>query len=415
MKQIHSIYSDGNYFPRAKKSGFGGYIEAPDGQVLVEYTEQIRQPQYAYSFELLGIIRGLQLAQAMGLKNIVSYCDDKTTMSKLKEVIELGGDTSHLTQNSKPELYDQIIELSKQFESSEFHYIPRAQNKHSDSLSRRYAGLMEQNFIKQYQEELDVSEKVFNTESKINKRLFFSHPSLVRMKEKNNPFLVANYRNKKARKISRAEQQLNYQHLFIEILRETEDEFILKGFFYHTQDKKELILTEKISNQTELSSYCQFLTQCLNNISQNTTKLPLWIYSNLMEINQFFEQKEKFQKDNYGDFRDVNKALNNFDRVLYHALPFKHEFSPEIALIEAKKSELDENLESVESLMEQLKQGTLGREQNKYFGKLIRYQLRNYQEYLKRDLNEIEKFKIIEKTTNELEKNGLLNLPKLKR
>ena len=415
MKTVYSIYSDGNYFPRAKKSGFGGYIEDPTRQVLVEYTEQIRQPQYAFSFELLGIIRGLQLAQSMGLKHIVSYCDDKTTMAKLEEVLKRNGDTSFLTENAKPELYDEIINLSKQFTSSDFQYIPRAKNKHSDSLSRRYAGMMEKNFIRQYEDELDNSENLFKNSQKPTKKMFFSHPSLVRMKEKNNPFLVANYRNKKARKISRAEQRLSYNHLFVEIIKESEKNFNLKAFYYSNGDEntKQVISEQFFSNSDIESGYCHFLAETLNKAA-NIDKTNLWVYSNVVDVNKILEQKEKFNKTSFINFSKVNQALNLFERVTYHSLPFKHEFSPEIAIQEAKKEELDGSIESVESLIEQLQQGALGREHNKYFGKLISYQLRNYQEQLKRELNDIEKQSIIKKTTEDLENLGLTALPKVK-
>lgn len=202
---VYAIYSDGNYFPRAKKSGFGGYVESPDGQVLVEYTEQIKQPNYIYNFELLGIIRGLQLAQLMGAKHIISYCDDKTTMLRLEEIVANGGTVDHLPPNAKPELFAEIMELTKKFDSSKFQYIPRAKNKHSDSLSRRYANLMEQNYLRQYELDLEVSENAFLLDAKPNKRIFFSHPSFVKVKEKNNPFLVAPTRNRKARKASKLE------------------------------------------------------------------------------------------------------------------------------------------------------------------------------------------------------------------
>src|SRR5690606_24220658 len=141
----YSLYSDGNYFPRAKKSGYGGYIEDSEGITLIEYSEQIKIAKYAFNFEILGIIRGLQLAHSMGIKNLTSYCDDKTTMQKLQEVLSLNGQTDHLPHNAKPELYNEVIELTKKFNKINFQYIPREQNKHSDALSRRYSVLMEKN------------------------------------------------------------------------------------------------------------------------------------------------------------------------------------------------------------------------------------------------------------------------------
>ena len=88
MNTYH-LYSDGNYFPRAKKSGFGGYIKDPSGDIIIEYTEQIKDVNNANSFEILGILRGLQLAKDHGITNIVSHCDDKNTASKLIEIFSL--------------------------------------------------------------------------------------------------------------------------------------------------------------------------------------------------------------------------------------------------------------------------------------------------------------------------------------
>jgi len=168
----YHLYSDGNYFPRAKKSGFGGYIEDPKGELVIEYTEQIKQTEYIHSFELLGIIRGLQIAKDKGIDNIVSHCDDKNTASRLKEIFEQNINKATM----KPELYEKIIELSKSFKKIKFEYIPRAQNKYADSLSRRYASLMEDNFLKHYDQELLSAERKFAQNTKTSKRLFFFSP-----------------------------------------------------------------------------------------------------------------------------------------------------------------------------------------------------------------------------------------------
>ena len=45
MATTYRLYSDGNYFPRARKSGFGGYIVNSYGEVVVEYSEQVKQTE----------------------------------------------------------------------------------------------------------------------------------------------------------------------------------------------------------------------------------------------------------------------------------------------------------------------------------------------------------------------------------
>ena len=67
MTATFRLYSDGNYFPRAKRSGFGGYIKNQMDEIIAEFSEEIKDKQYIQNFELLGIIRGLQIAEDMGV------------------------------------------------------------------------------------------------------------------------------------------------------------------------------------------------------------------------------------------------------------------------------------------------------------------------------------------------------------
>lgn len=406
---MHHLYSDGNYFPRAKKSGFGGYIEDPSGIVLLEYTEQIKQSEYAHSFELLGIIRGLQIAKNKGIENITSHCDDKNTAVKLKEIFEDG--IFKVTQAAKPELYREIIELSKFFKSVKFEYIPRAQNKYADSLSRRYAALMEDNFLKHYDNELNNAENKLAQKGKLPKRMFFSHPNLIRNPNKNNPFLVAQHRNKKVRKVSRLEQQKDYKYLFIETFIE-EDKTIYRSFIYDKNYNLEECKEKVFDNSpNQIDSFCNIFSENLKEINNER----LWIYSNHRAINVFFEQKEKIPNDYSDSFHQVFNDMEKFKGIFYHHLPFKHLFSPEIASKEIKKEKLSENIDNVDVLMEQLSLGILGKEQNKCFGNLIRHHFRSYQERLQRELEETEKSEIIERTTQELKQLGYKNLPLVKK
>lgn len=409
----YSLYSDGNYFPRAKKSGYGGYIEDSEGSTLIEYSEQIKIAKYAFNFEILGIIRGLQLAHSMGIKNLTSYCDDKTTMQKLQEVLALNGQTDHLPHNAKPELYNEVIELSKNFNKINFQYIPREQNKHSDALSRRYSVLMEKNYIKQWERDIEKAEHIFLNQSQNNQRIFFSHPSMVKMKDKNNPFLIANHRNKLARKITRKEQLDNYQYLFLEVNNNSETESIVKCFHYIDNEKKEIFVRNFSLEDNFIKNITNLMVDCLP-IIKKTSSQPLWIHSNSTYINAFFEQKEKLPKNSFEYFKNVFIALNDFNKIIYHNLPFKHEFSPELNKEEEKKESLNSTIETLEDLIEQLQNSNLEKNKNKYFGKIIKHQIKSYQELLKRELNDIEKYNIITKTTQTLEQKGVQKLPKIK-
>lgn len=412
----YHLYSDGNYFPRAKKSGFGGYIEDSDSQVLVEYTEQIRIANYAYSYELLGIIRGLQIAKSMGIENIHSHCDDKNTIEKLQEVFAANS-VSCIPHYNKPELYQEIMDLSKQFTNFEFSYIPRHLNKHSDALSRRYSTMMEKNFLRQFTDELDRSENVLENNSETNKKIFFSHPSLIRVSFKNNPFQVAHVRNRKVRRVSKVQEADTYDYLFIEAVTTTEN-VVLSGYYYDKEEQVKILLQQNIvehgTPDVKIANFCNITAQCTE-ILKEKGSTKLWIYSNSDKMNQYFEQKEKIPNTSIESFSNVFKAFEGLDKIYFHRLPFEHEFNPEIALIEKQKKNIGESLDSVEILMEQLQNGVLEREQKKSFGMLIKHHLRNYKTLLERDLNDLEKHQIIQQTTEDLIAKGVINLPEFKK
>ena len=241
---VYHLYSDGNYFPRAKKSGFGGYIESPTGEIVVEYTEQIKDVNNAYSFEILGILRGLQLAKDHGITNIVSHCDDKNTASKLIEIFETKEST--VDDTPKPELYQQVVDISKDFKKIKFEYIPRHLNKYADNLSRKYAVLMEENYLRQFSQDLDKSERFFENEKNPEKRFFFSHPKMIRVPHKNNPFLIAQYRNKKVRKVSKEENKTEYNYIYTEFFKK-DNEMILRNYVYKKDESLNKVIENKYS------------------------------------------------------------------------------------------------------------------------------------------------------------------------
>lgn len=407
--QVYKLYSDGNYFPRAKKSGFGGYIESPSGETLVEYTEQIKIPKYSYSFELLGIIRGLQIAKNRNIEHIISHCDDKNTTSKLKEIFE--ENVYNIPPAIKPELFDEIIELSKSFKSIKFEYIPRAKNKHADSLSRKYSQMMEENFLTQYDLALDHSEQKFESSMKSNKKIFFSHKSMVRNSHRINPYLVANIRNKRIKKISRTEQGHDYHFFFNEIFNKGEM-MVLRSFHY--DEKRELKNTfEKTFSMenSHISEFCDFLSDNLRKIKESNDVSKIWISSNYRTLNSFFEQKEKMPSEHWENFLKVHKALGDFEKSFFNNLPFDHKYSPEIEPVEKVKEKLDKEITNLDELIEQFSQSSIIKEQSKCFGAIIRHQLRNYKEKLSREIEEIEISEIIEQTVASMRAKGYTNLP----
>jgi len=235
----------------------------------------------------------------------------------------------------------------------------------------------------------------------------------VRNPNKNNPYLVAPTRNKKVRKVSRAEELKDYQFLYIETFKDSES-ITYRSFLY--DNKRTLSATHEktipLKNTTvsSIGEFCEFV-----NTNLATIKSPnIWLYSNNRTINAYFEQKEKIPNEQFADFHKTFQAMNAFKQVFFHHFPFPHQFSPEIENKEIKKQKLDFSIDNLDNLMDQLSTGMLGREKNKCFGNLIRCTLRNYKHHLQRELLEVEKTEIIEKTTAHLTGLGFTNLPNIK-
>ena len=398
---VYHLYSDGNYFPRAKKSGFGGYIESPTGEIVVEYTEQIKDVNNAYSFEILGILRGLQLAKDHGITNIVSHCDDKNTASKLIEIFETKEST--VDDTPKPELYQQVVDISKDFKKIKFEYIPRHLNKYADNLSRKYAVLMEENYLRQFSQDLDKSERFFENEKNPEKRFFFSHPKMIRVPHKNNPFLIAQYRNKKVRKVSKEENKTEYNYIYTEFFKK-DNEMILRNYVYKKDESLNKVIENKYSeNLSFFEAYTSNIKEMLAFAKENKIE-NIWFNSNHRPMNNIFEQKEKCVKNQFDDLLIIYKQMNDFKKVYFNNFPFDHKFSPEIQKIENSKKHLNEEIHTLDDLMEQLSQSKLVKDKKKCFGEIIRHQLRKYKNSLERELDEIEIRDLI-KSTDEAIKN----------
>lgn len=400
--QTYILHSDGNYFTRAKKAGFGGYITDNEGTTLVEYTEQIKDLKYHFCYEILGLIRGLEIARSMHIKNIVAYGDDKTLMENVSTLSKIlknksisPSELDCLPNNSKIELYIQVLELIKNFDTFDCHYIPREENKYSDSLSRRYANLIEKNYINLFYDDLRRSEQNLEIGIRPKRRQFFSAPTVIKMQEKNNPFLVAPSRNKPLRAMSRSEFKKNYQFVFMEV-GTNEQTKTLKMFYY--KDKNSLENPVIISSKTfpkEDFSLSDYLDMLNNNYHKIDSNRPLWLHSNVTEYNAMFEQKEKIPRDDFifSQFVDVYNNFSKTPRVFCHHFPFKHKFSNEIIQkknreLEAKQSEI-QSMEELFAIFSDTKLSI--KERKKSFGLMFRYHIKENEEILGRELTDVEK------------------------
>lgn len=379
MQTPYKLFTDGNSFPRAKRSGFGGYIENPGGEIVLDFTEQVRESQYFHSFEILGILRGLQLALDYGIKDIVSFCDDKVTSQRLREIFV--ENTFAVSEAQKPELYEKVMEIAEKFNSISFQYIPRQFNKKADHLSRMYAKSMEESWLAQYKKALENSAKNLENNVQPKRKAFFAHPSLLQLVHKGNPFMVAQQRSKMVRKVLRAEDKKGFNYVFVEYF-ENENDNSIELDVRLFNEKKEMLFNwpSKQTFQNEISEVDRvtFFHNCLNNsLVDISNKFPtfnkLWINSNDDHIMSYTEQCEKIPPKTWDTFRNLYHSLDSFEKIVFHHLPFdvKLTFCP----AKEEDKELSDD-QKWETMLEEYYQIDNTRERRKKFGQLICHTLK---------------------------------------
>lgn len=371
------LFSDGNAFPRAKRSGFGGFIQNPEGEIILEFTEQVRERKYSHNFEILGIIRGMKLALQYGIKDLISYCDDKNTTQRLSEIFE--EDLFAVSEAQKPELFHKVIELAKNFDSISFQYIPRENNKKADNLSRRYAKHMEDNWLRQYSHDLDTSEINLERNIQPKRRAFFAHPNITRLIHKNNPFLVAQQRSKMARKVIRAMGEHDFHYVFIEYYSSL-DGLNLRTSVFDNEKKRIFSMdsfTENCTEKDTVDIFHHHMADVMTEIKENYPEIKsLWINSNNDHIMSFTEQCEKIHPDNWNTFYRLFHTLDGFEKIMFHHMPFQ----PSLKFAsddEVQKMTSDERWEQILAEYHAI---TNPREKKRKFGQLICHTLKTQKE-----------------------------------
>lgn len=372
----YKLFTDGNSFPRAKRSGFGGFIESPEGEIIMEFTEEVRLRKYSHNFEILGIIRGLKLALQHGVKNLISYCDDKNTTQRLIEIFE--ENIFEVSAAQKPELFHRVIEIAKSFDTISFVYIPREKNKKADNLSRRYARHMEDNWLRQYEHDLDTSEINLARNLQPKRRAFFAHPNIMRLVHKNNPFLVAQQRSKMARKVIRAEDKSTFYFLFVEYYSHENGLKLRSSIFNPKQNRMFSIehLTEHTLTETQsVDVFHNHLAQVFEHIKDNFPEIQrLWVNSNNYHMMSYTEQCEKIDTDNWNTFYLLHQKISYFEKVAFHHLPFQPalKFVDKVVHVKYLSPEEKWNI-----LLAEYHAMVNPREKKRKFGQLICYTLKN--------------------------------------
>lgn len=132
MKEMYKLYTDGSHFQFENIAGYGGYIEDSQGNVILEFSELIKDKNLFSHHEALGMKRGLELCLERGIKNIDCYSDDKSAMLTYNIKDKETRDYYFKTPLSK-----EIRVLIEQFDTTEFTFIPRELNTKADFLSRK--------------------------------------------------------------------------------------------------------------------------------------------------------------------------------------------------------------------------------------------------------------------------------------
>ncbi len=399
------LYSDGNRFPKINRSGYGGYIEAPSGQVVVEYTQEIKEEEHKHNFELWGIITGLEIAQQMGIKDLMCRCDDKTLMIHVNAALK---DIKHLENvyGNKRGLIEKVINLAKGIDNISFHYVPRNENKYSDTLSRKYIILLEKNFLADHQKLLDKSTNYFLTGEAPPHSIYYHSDKLTFVPFEHNPFLVSQKRNRK-QKIFRKGLTTSFDSFWnLDIIYKIPD----KSIFTVPGSKKEIdsIALKKYNDETNTWDYVDgylvegtslklnvaidIFNRALDKIKEVDSSV--WIYSNIEGLTDVFHQKKPVSKEIFDKFLTCSQKMKEFDKIIYHRIPKEIEHKVKNKL--QKKKEMV----SAEQTVELMRSALTPSKRNKYFGQLMSIMIKNLELNRKELISSQEKIEL----KNELSK-----------
>ena len=103
-----------------KRGGVGVAITTPDKEIL-KYGVQLRFPTTNNEVEYEGILTGLRLGKALGVKNLLIQSDSKLVVKQIKEEYE--------AKEERMQKYLRLTRhLTREFDEVEFVQVPRKQN-----------------------------------------------------------------------------------------------------------------------------------------------------------------------------------------------------------------------------------------------------------------------------------------------
>ena len=113
------IQTDGS--STQKRGRVGVVITTPDGEIL-KYGVQLRLPANNNEAEYEGILTGLRLRKALGVKNLLIQSDSKLVVEQIKGEYE--------AKEERMQKYLKLTRhLTREFNEVEFIQVPRNQNE----------------------------------------------------------------------------------------------------------------------------------------------------------------------------------------------------------------------------------------------------------------------------------------------
>jgi ribonuclease HI len=133
MENTFKLYTDGSYRESLGMGGYGGYLIAPNGEKVFEFSEIIKNPEHYTKHEAIGLSHGLQLCVEHGVKNLICYTDSKQ-LALIANTQDRNVQEVYIQKN--PTLKG-VVDLKPSFEKIEFYFLPRKYNALADKLSRK--------------------------------------------------------------------------------------------------------------------------------------------------------------------------------------------------------------------------------------------------------------------------------------
>lgn len=131
--KFYEAWFDGSTRVDSQRSGVGGYILAPDGSVLTEYSLPIPYVECPFMLEYNAIIHTMYRLHEHGARNVFIYGDCKWVLEKLQKKT-----TKHLriVDREMKLLHTEALELLRDFAYARVIYKPRQSNQKAHDLCR---------------------------------------------------------------------------------------------------------------------------------------------------------------------------------------------------------------------------------------------------------------------------------------